>query len=212
MSAMYSWDMSLQKVAHFLFFFLLYFLIFFFSHTCKKTVIKCKFVIRLPSDLAHKEYKAHLNWHQISLKFKQRYNFSQKWHQYVVAPKGQTAYHKQLKIGKCINIEPSSNLLWFDRNQRNSYRALVPLVWYKKCNLKSTVIWSRDLWTPKQSHNHALSHCNLGCLWSLCIISGFLQVLAIDFVPLANEFVPLAIEFVTLAFEFRRRFGTKIRP
>ena len=151
MSAMYSWDMSLQKVAHFLFFFLLYFLIFFFSHTCKKTVIKCKFVIRLPSDLAHKEYKAHLNWHQISLKFKQRYNFSQKWHQYVVAPKGQTAYHKQLKIGKCINIEPSSNLLWFDRNQRNSYRALVPLVWFKKCNLKSTGIWTRNLHTKHPS-------------------------------------------------------------
>ena len=29
-----------------------------------------------------------------------------------------------------------------------------------------------------------------------------LQVLVIDFVPLANEFIPLAIEFVALAFEF----------
>ena len=33
-------------------------------------------------------------------------------------------------------------------------------------------------------------------------ILTYLQVLAIDFVPLANEIVPLAIEFVALAFEF----------
>ena len=92
---------------------------------------------------ALKGYKTHLgtkfslNASKIERVLKKKRFFYEKWHQYVVTPTGQTAYHKQLKIGKCsLNIETQTFCGLMEIKEIASYKVIVkvllvaiPLVW-----------------------------------------------------------------------------------
>ena len=119
-----SWNISLQKVAHFLHFFF----IFPFC-TLAKTAIECKHVIGFPSNLTHilKGYKAHLgtkfglNTSEIDRIIN---DFSRKLKPICCCTYRANRLSQVAEIWQVdsLNIEPQT-FLWFDGNQRKQLQS-----------------------------------------------------------------------------------------